>query len=248
MTQTPTPRKPLTPEQREARKQYHQALRDNATPEQKQREAEARRAKRAARSPETAEANAAYMRVWRQEAKECPEQREKSRVSNKKAKAGRTLEQLAAHNEDSRLRMNRKYREDPLFREAAITASVARRRRRLASDPKHRVVASIRSRIQQLIRGRYIKAAGTEKLLGCTWQQAREHLEAQFRPGMSWETYGQKGWHIDHIRPCASFDLSDPEQQRQCFHYSNLQPLWAAENLSKSDKWEADLPSLQTPC
>jgi hypothetical protein len=50
---------------------------------------------------------------------------------------------------------------------------------------------------------------------------------------MSWDNHGKHGWHIDHIRPCASFDFSDPEQQQQCFHYSNLQPLWAGDNLSK---------------
>ena len=59
------------------------------------------------------------------------------------------------------------------------------------------------------------------------------HLEAQFKPGMTWDNYGLKGWHVDHIRPCASFDLRDPEQQRRCFHYTNLQPLWAEENLKK---------------
>jgi hypothetical protein len=55
---------------------------------------------------------------------------------------------------------------------------------------------------------------------------------------MTWENHGRYGWHIDHIRPCASFDLADPEQQRKCFHYTNLQPLWASENMRKGDKWE----------
>jgi hypothetical protein len=52
---------------------------------------------------------------------------------------------------------------------------------------------------------------------------------------MTWENYGPV-WHVDHIRPCASFDLTDPAQQRECFHFSNLQPLFAAENLAKGDK------------
>ena len=55
---------------------------------------------------------------------------------------------------------------------------------------------------------------------------------------MSWENMGE--WHLDHIRPCASFDLTDPDQQRQCFHYSNLQPLWASDNLSKRHSWEPE--------
>jgi hypothetical protein len=53
---------------------------------------------------------------------------------------------------------------------------------------------------------------------------------------MTWQNYGYYGWHIDHIKPCASFDLRKPSEQRKCFHYSNLQPLWAKDNLQKSDK------------
>ena len=62
-----------------------------------------------------------------------------------------------------------------------------------------------------------------------------KYIEAQFKPGMTWERYGE--WHVDHIRPCASFDLTDPKQQKICFHYSNLQPLWAADNIKKGAKW-----------
>lgn len=97
-----------------------------------------------------------------------------------------------------------------------------------------RVAKNLRSRTSRMI----IKLGGTKSqsslaLLGCTIAEARAHLEAQFQPGMNWNNYGKHGWHIDHIRPCARFDLTDPEQQRQCFHYTNLQPLWAAENISK---------------
>jgi hypothetical protein len=60
------------------------------------------------------------------------------------------------------------------------------------------------------------------------------HIEAQFMPGMTWEN--RELWHVDHIIPCAAFDLTDPAQQRSCFHYGNLRPLWAKENQRKSDK------------
>jgi hypothetical protein len=79
------------------------------------------------------------------------------------------------------------------------------------------------------------KCASTMELVGCTIEELREHLEAQFGPGMTWKNRGE--WHIDHIRPCVSFDLSDPAQQRECFHYTNLQPLWAHDNLVKHTKW-----------
>lgn len=71
------------------------------------------------------------------------------------------------------------------------------------------------------------------ELIGCELSTLKEHLESQFKPGMSWENYGD--WHVDHIRPCSSFDLTKNEEQQKCFHYSNLQPLWAHENLKKSN-------------
>lgn len=63
------------------------------------------------------------------------------------------------------------------------------------------------------------------------------HLESLFKTGMSWENYGPV-WHVDHIKPCALFDLTDPEQQRICFHWTNLQPLFALDNMRKSDSYD----------
>lgn len=76
----------------------------------------------------------------------------------------------------------------------------------------------------------------TLDLLGCSIVELRESLEALFKPGMTWENYGFGAgkWNVDHIKPCALFDLSDPEQQRLCFHHTNLQPLWHFDNLKKS--------------
>lgn len=76
----------------------------------------------------------------------------------------------------------------------------------------------------------------TMKLVGCSIEKLRNHLQKQFKPGMSWKNYGK--WQVDHIRPCSSFDLSKSAEQRKCFHYTNLQPLWETENLSKGDKYE----------
>ena len=78
------------------------------------------------------------------------------------------------------------------------------------------------------------------ELIGCSKEELIKHLESQFIEGMTWENWSLNGWHIDHIRPISSFDLSDPAQAKECFHYSNLQPLWAIDNLKKSDLWEPD--------
>jgi len=103
---------------------------------------------------------------------------------------------------------------------------------RRENDLNFRLVCALRHRVKEAIKHGY-NSESTLALIGCSIAEVRAHIESQFQPGMSWETWGSTGWHIDHIRPCASFDLTDPEQQRQCFHYSNLQPLWASQNCSK---------------
>ncbi len=98
---------------------------------------------------------------------------------------------------------------------------------------------SLKLRLRRRLNGA-LKAAdattssSTMKLLGCKPSELRAHLEAQFVDGMSWSNYGQ--WEVDHIRPCASFDLTSPAQQEACFHYTNLQPLWMSVNRSKGAK------------
>jgi hypothetical protein len=100
---------------------------------------------------------------------------------------------------------------------------------------KNKVKSNLRYRCWSVLKG-ISKSESTLKLLGCSLNHLIKHLESKFNSGMSWKNYGYYGWHIDHIKPCASFDLSKPSEQRKCFHYSNLQPLWAKDNLSKNDK------------
>jgi hypothetical protein len=117
-------------------------------------------------------------------------------------------------------------------KQQVITAQVQRKREKRASDPEFRARHSLRNRMWNAVkRAKAWKAGGTAELIGCSREQLLSHLEAQFADGMTWDNYGE--WHIDHIRPCASFDLTDPAQQRECFHYTNLQPLWAQENQRK---------------
>jgi hypothetical protein len=107
---------------------------------------------------------------------------------------------------------------------------------RYDNDIGLQISMNLRSRlVKAVLNGRGIKSAKTMALIGCTAAELMAHLEAQFKPGMTWENHGE--WHIDHIKPCASFDLVDPEQQKACFHYTNLQPLWKNENLQKGAKY-----------
>jgi hypothetical protein len=107
------------------------------------------------------------------------------------------------------------------------------------NNPSMKIAATLRSRIWAVLVRMGMgckKWFGFWDVVGCSPAELKAHLESQFKEGMTWETHGRRGWHIDHILPCASFDLNNPEEQRICFHYKNLQPLWWYENISKSDK------------
>jgi hypothetical protein len=77
----------------------------------------------------------------------------------------------------------------------------------------------------------FSKNGSSEELLGCSWETAKAHLESGFTDGMTWENYGKYGWHIDHIVPLCS--ANNGEEARALCHYTNLQPLWAKDNLIK---------------
>jgi hypothetical protein len=105
-----------------------------------------------------------------------------------------------------------------------------------ATNVNYKIIHNLRERIRISIKSN-LKGAKTKELLGCSVDDLKQYLEKQFKEGMTWENYGLKGWHIDHIKPCSLFDLSDIEQQKQCFHYTNLQPLWWYDNLKKRAKY-----------
>jgi hypothetical protein len=116
-----------------------------------------------------------------------------------------------------------------------VARVVAYEKNKRKNNLEFRVCSSLRSRIRAALQGN-TKSLATKQLIGCTPQFLKEYIEKQFINGMTWENYGYHGWHIDHIIPCSSFDMTDPKQQKKCFHYTNLQPLWAKDNLLKSNK------------
>lgn len=109
-------------------------------------------------------------------------------------------------------------------------------KRRKASDPNFRLRWQMRGRILMSLKRGVAKSGSTVELVGCTIPELRRHIEKQWADGMSWENYGRGGWHIDHIVPCAAFDMTNPTEQRKCFHYMNLRPMWERDNLSKGSK------------
>lgn len=107
-----------------------------------------------------------------------------------------------------------------------------RHREKHRDNPVRRIAGNLRAQLHRWVKMGAAKPAKTEVLLGCSFEDFRHYLETRFRTGMTWQNYG-RAWHIDHIIPCSAFDLTQPKQVRQCFHFTNLRPLWAKANIRK---------------
>lgn len=127
------------------------------------------------------------------------------------------IQRIKKYNKDNRLKLNEKERNLKL------------------KNPIYKLSGVVRNRINNFLKKNNItKKNKTFELVGCTPQQLKEHLEKQFREGMTWENHGKYGWHIDHIIPLSSA-TTEEELYKLC-HFTNLQPLWAEENLSKGNR------------
>ena len=104
---------------------------------------------------------------------------------------------------------------------------------RRLEDINFRLADNLRSRLRKAIKNNQ-KAGSAVDDLGCSVDDLKIHLEGKFSEGMSWDNYGE--WHIDHIRPLSRFDLTNKSQHLEACSYNNLQPLWAIDNLKKSNK------------
>ena len=121
---------------------------------------------------------------------------------------------------------------DAANREKIKERRAERHAERYEHDPQYRLALQLRSCLSGALKGNF-KTGSAVRNLGCSIEELRAYLEAQFQSGMSWKNHGKRGWHIDHIKSLAAFDLTDHAQLLKACHYTNLQPLWAAENLSK---------------
>ena len=112
-----------------------------------------------------------------------------------------------------------------------------RQKQRYRTDTEYRLRMCLRAGFYQSLRLQNAeKPTSVSKLIGCTMAELKAYLATKFVEGMSWDNHGK--WHIDHIRPISSFSMADASQRAMCWHYSNLQPLWAKDNLSKSKFWD----------
>lgn len=106
-------------------------------------------------------------------------------------------------------------------------------RERARNDINFRLLRRYRTRVYTALKG-VCRSKRTRELVGCSIDYLRRYLEQRFTEGMTWDNYGE--WHVDHIRPCATFNFSNENEQIECFNFINLQPLWAKDNLEKSAK------------
>lgn len=197
-----------------------------------------------------------YSRKWKENNIESvKETQRKYRLKNKDKKSEYRKKYYQLHKEREKLKTRewyQKVKNDPEFqrknkeryikyyyenRESIIKKQTARTTHRRRTDIRIRLTNILRKRVWEALKNNR-KTNRTMNLVGCDIDYLMKHLELQFKPGMSWENYGS--WHVDHIRPCASFNLALEEEQNKCFHYKNLQPLWAEENLRKSYKYDQE--------
>lgn len=173
---------------------------------------------------------------------------------NKNKEWIKEYEQKPEVKERSRFLRLEKYKTDENFRKEHLEKNKIRRRGESAKikqraneklrreiNPSYRIRANLNSRIKNIFKGIGItKEKSIIDLIGCTMLEFIKYIESKWKPGMNWENYGHgKGkWQTDHKIPCCAFDLTDPEQQKTCYHYTNLQPLWWEENLKKGAKLE----------
>ena len=168
----------------------------------------------------------------------------KNRRLNNKKKINEINKKYRDSHKEEIKKKAKKYRElnNDKIKKKYFENKIKNRPRRNAYQKK-RIKTNINCKLKQNLSNRiYSSLKGLDKskrtleLVGCSIEYLKKHLESQFKEGMSWDNYGVGGWEIDHIKPCASFDLSKPEEQMLCYNWTNLQPLWFRENRIKKDK------------
>lgn len=173
--------------------------------------------------------------------------KQKYRNENKE-KIAQTLADYYLNNKDTKINYNKNYytnnkqkiqkqKREYETRPETINLRKARFNTRYYSDINFKLKNNLRARLRLAIK-RGSKLGSSVRDLGCSIEKLKLWLEMHWQDGMSWDNYGPKGWHIDHIIPLASLDLTNKEQFLKAVHFTNLQPLWAEDNYDKKDKLE----------
>ena len=174
---------------------------------------------------------------YRQKNKERINQKRRESYSKlskeEKKKLFKTNNEWQRKNRDYLNKYAREYRQKNKQKVQAIVCKSTKKR--LKKDVTFRLSHSIRCSISSSIRRMgYTKKSRTYKILGCTFEELKQHLKSQFQEGMTWDNYGRDGWHIDHIYPVSK--ARDEQHLLELNHYTNLQPLWKRDNMAKGNR------------
>ena len=187
---------------------------------------------------EKAEQKRIYMREYaRQRRAADPAFLERCREHGRKSREkriDRALQENAqwkANNKDKISEYNKNYSKQNLGKINCKRSEANKVKRK--TDPIFAIKARLRNRVWSMLKNKK-KSATTEKMLGCSYEFFKTYIEQKFPENMGWHNMGE--WHIDHIKPLASFDLNNVEEQAIAFHYTNHQPLWAKDNIAKGAK------------
>jgi len=178
--------------------------------------------------------------------------------SNKDGLSGKCKQCTSTHNKKNKskrynnylnfLKQNKNYRQEYKAKKPQEHAKYYKKYKELnkqtlakkAKDYKnnnlHRKISlALRNRLFSALKNNQ-KIGSAVQDLGCSVNEFKTYLESLFQPGMTWDNWSKDGWHIDHIKPLSSFDLTDRNELLEACHYTNLQPLWAKDNLRKSNR------------
>ncbi len=171
----------------------------------------------------------ATRKLWRERNRESVRA---SALKDAKNNAERIAKYQKNYSEKNRKRLAKYYKD---WRAANLDSVREYMRNKRKTNIQFRIGEVLRTRQTKALAGNY-KRGSFVRDLGCTISELKFYLEGKFAEGMNWENYGHRSWHIDHVIPLAFFDLTDREQFLKACHYTNLQPMWAKENLKKGHK------------
>jgi hypothetical protein len=180
-------------------------------------------------TPEKRAKRAAYMRQWREaKGESLLEYRREYHAKNR----GRILALRKRRMTDAQVEAHN------AARNAKRSGAVRERERQYMAqyreNPQHKLRQTIRAYTLRFPHARI--ADRYSEIMGCTAAEFRKHIEGKWSPGMTWDNYTFRGWHMDHIVPLCKFDLTKPDQLRRARHFSNVQPLWAHDHQRKGTK------------
>ena len=158
---------------------------------------------------------------------------EQKRYQQNKEKFKEQFSQYHQKNKEKILGRHKEYRHEN--REKIREINRVYQKKREKEDPGYKLARRLRNRLYYALKNNQ-RAGSAIKDLGCSIEELKEHIEKQFQPGMSWDKWTTDGFHIDHIKPLCSFDLTDRQQFLEAVNYKNLRPLWAKENMAKGGR------------